>query len=59
MPTVIEYIAYTVKSGLVIALMLIGLRAYFAKNHRITAIMGVLIYYIIILLAMLMYQFFF
>lgn len=59
MPSVWEYVVYTTKSGLVIFLMLMGLRTYYIKNKRITAIMWILVYYIVILLAMLLYQFFF
>ena len=59
MPSFIEYVAYTAKSGLVITLMSIGLKTYFSKNKRITAIMWILVYYIAVLIAMLLYQFFF
>lgn len=59
MPTLVEYVAYTAKSGLVIGLMTLGLRSYYSKNKRITAVMWILVYYIVILFAMLLYQFFF
>lgn len=32
MPNWIEYIAYTAKSGLIIALMALGLKTYYTKN---------------------------
>ena len=55
MPDFLEYVAYTAKSGLIIAAMSLGLYTYYTKNKRVTAIMWILLYYIMVLIAMIIY----